>query len=76
MYMLGPFTGGGQVEAIKFFIGKGADPNSIGAFRRTPLYRAAFAGHQDAVQVRTFGRKPAVFTIIPSFFAVATSTWC
>jgi len=29
----------------------GADPNSKGQFGRTPLYRAAFAGHLRAVQV-------------------------
>ena len=29
----------------------GADVNSIGAYGRSPLYRAAFAGHLSAVQV-------------------------
>ena len=29
----------------------GADPNVKGQFGRTPLYRAAFAGHLHAVKV-------------------------
>ena len=29
----------------------GADPNTKGQFGRTPLYRAAFAGHMDTVKV-------------------------
>ena len=44
-------SGGGNVDVIKFLVEKGADPNSRGQFGRTPLYRAAFAGHLDAVQV-------------------------
>ena len=39
------------METIKFLIDRGADPNSQGHFLRTPLYRAAFAGHLDAVEV-------------------------
>ena len=44
-------SGGGHVDTIQFLIDRGGDPNSQGAFKRTPLYRAAFAGHLDAVQV-------------------------
>ena len=44
-------AGGGNVETIKFLIDRGADPNSQGQFLRTPLYRAAFAGHLEAVEV-------------------------
>ena len=44
-------TGGGQVELIEFLIDEGADPNSVGQFGRTPIYRASFAGHVEAVQV-------------------------
>ena len=48
-------SGGGSVDAIKFLLERGADPNTVGRFKRTPLYRAAFAGHLDAVQVRDSG---------------------
>ena len=44
-------VGGGSTEAIQFLIDKGGNLNSIGRFGRSPLYRAAFAGHLDAVQV-------------------------
>jgi ankyrin repeat protein len=30
---------------------RGANPNTQGQFKRTPLYRAAFAGHLEACQV-------------------------
>lgn len=43
--------GGGHMETIKILIERGADPNSRGHFQRTPLYRAAFAGHLEACQV-------------------------
>ena len=42
---------GGSGETIEFLLKKGADVNSRGAFRRTPLYRAAFGGHLNAIQV-------------------------
>ncbi len=45
--------GGGQADAIQLLIEKGAVPNSKGHFDRTPLYRASFAGHLDAVTVRS-----------------------
>ena len=45
------FKGGGNVESIKFLLERGADPNKIGQFLRTPLYRAAFAGHLEACEV-------------------------
>jgi len=41
------FLGGGHVDTVRYFIELGADPNSRGQFNRTPLYRAAFAGHMD-----------------------------
>ena len=34
-----------------FLLSVQANPNSKGQYGRTPLYRAAFAGHQDAVKV-------------------------
>lgn len=37
---------------IRLLIQLGADPNVKGQYGRTPLYRAAFAGHLDAVKVR------------------------
>ena len=42
-------SAGGALEAITFLLEQGADPNTIGHFGRTPLYRAVFAGHVDAV---------------------------
>lgn len=43
-------SGGGSVSTIKMLIEMGANPNSQGQFKRTPLYRAAFAGHLEACQ--------------------------
>ena len=45
--------GGGHTDAIKFLLERGADPNKKGQFMRTPLYRAAFAGHLEACEVKT-----------------------
>eukprot|EP00730_Choanoeca_flexa_P004031 TRINITY_DN11580_c0_g1_i16.p1 TRINITY_DN11580_c0_g1~~TRINITY_DN11580_c0_g1_i16.p1 ORF type:complete len:590 (+),score=130.91 TRINITY_DN11580_c0_g1_i16:38-1771(+) len=39
----------GSIEAINLLLTRGADVNSRGRFDRTPLYRAAFAGHAAAV---------------------------
>lgn len=36
----------------RLLIQLGANPNTKGQYGRTPLYRAAFAGHLDAVKVR------------------------
>jgi len=47
-------SGGGHVEAIKFLLERGADPNKRGQFMRSPLYRAAFAGHLEACEVRMY----------------------
>ena len=44
-------SAGGHADTIELLLGLGANPNSRGQFGRTPLYRAAFAGHLDAVQV-------------------------
>lgn len=41
---------GGACEVIEWLVSQGANPNSIGRYGRTPLYRAAFAGHVEAVQ--------------------------
>ena len=43
---------GGNSNTIQFLIDQGADVNSRGRFNRTPLYRAAFGGHLEAVEVR------------------------
>jgi len=42
---------GGFPEAVKLLLGRRSDPNSRGEFERTPLWRAAYAGHTDTVQV-------------------------
>ena len=44
-------SAGGHADTIKLLLSLGASPNNRGQFGRTPLYRAAFAGHLDAVQV-------------------------
>ena len=41
----------GVSEAISFLVSRGAVPNSKGQYGRTPLYRAAFGGHLEAVKV-------------------------
>ena len=40
---------GGANAAIGYLLNQGADPNTIGHFGRTPLYRAVFAGHVDTI---------------------------
>ena len=35
---------------IEWLVGQGSEPNSIGRYGRSPLYRAAFGGHLPAVQ--------------------------
>ena len=42
----------------RLLLSLGADPNSVGQYGRTPLYRAAFAGHLDAVQVTLYPLAP------------------
>ncbi len=42
---------GGSNEVCKFLLQGGANPNSRGVFGRTPLWRAAFSGHLNCVQV-------------------------
>ncbi|CAL1548532.1 unnamed protein product, partial [Lymnaea stagnalis] len=42
---------GGHAGAIRFLLEQGADPNSVGQFKRTPLYRASFGGHLEAVLI-------------------------
>ncbi|CAF0858054.1 unnamed protein product [Brachionus calyciflorus] len=44
-------SAGGSPEVCKFLLSNNADPNSKGAFGRTPLWRAAFAGHLNCVQI-------------------------
>ena len=44
-------SAGGHPDTITLLLSLGANPNSRGQFGRTPLYRAAFAGHLDAVKV-------------------------
>ncbi len=36
----------------RLLLSLGANPNTKGQFGRTPLYRAAFAGHTEAVKVK------------------------
>ena len=45
-------AGGGHEDTIKMLIQRGANVNSRGRYQRVPLWRAAFGGHLQAVQVR------------------------
>jgi hypothetical protein len=44
-------SAGGSIEVIKFLLKNNANPNSKGAYGRTPLWRSAFAGHLNCVQI-------------------------
>ena len=44
-------SAGGQPDTIRLLFKLGGDPNTKGAYGRTPLYRAAFGGHAEAVKV-------------------------
>ena len=44
-------AGGGHEDTIKMLIQRGANVNSRGRYQRVPLWRAAFGGHLQAVQV-------------------------
>ena len=53
----------GNVEIIRFLLSKSADPNSIGAYNRTPLWRSAFASHLEASQILLEnGADPRLYT--------------
>ena len=41
----------GNTDVIKFLLSKGANPNSLGSFNRSSLWRAAFASHLETSQV-------------------------
>ena len=41
---------GGDMAAVNFLLSRGAYVNARGRFDRSPLYRAAFAGHVDVVR--------------------------
>jgi ankyrin repeat protein len=50
-------SAGGHANTIELLLQKGAVINSRGRYERTPLWRAAFAGHLQAVQVPDFFKK-------------------
>lgn len=60
-------AGGGHVETIMLLIQRGAVLNSRGRYQRVPLWRAAFGGHLQAVQVRhkTFLQQCLLLNIFP-----------
>jgi hypothetical protein len=49
--LLSEASAGGAASTIKFLLRAGANPNSQGEFRRTPLWRAAFLGKLDCIQL-------------------------
>jgi ankyrin repeat protein len=51
-WSLSPSPATPNLPLYRLLIGLGADPNAKGQYGRTPLYRAAFAGHIDAIKVR------------------------
>ena len=48
---VGEAGAGGANESIAYLVKNGANPNHRGQWGRTPLYRAAFAGHPDTVKL-------------------------
>jgi len=42
---------GGCAEAVQLLLERRSDPNSRGEFQRTPLWRSAYAGHEDLISV-------------------------
>ena len=55
---------GGAQESIRYLLEKGADPNSVGHFGRTPLYRAVFGGHLESVIILLEGEYISFITRI------------
>ena len=56
-------SSGGASEVVKFLIVNNSEPNSRGAFSRTPLWRASFGGHLNCVQILLEnGADPRLFT--------------
>lgn len=42
---------GGSSDAVRVLLARRSDPNSRGEFQRTPLWRAAYAGHGEVVSL-------------------------
>mmetsp|Transcript_18153 Transcript_18153/g.31853 ORF Transcript_18153/g.31853 Transcript_18153/m.31853 type:complete len:553 (+) Transcript_18153:30-1688(+) len=56
-------AGGGSRHVAKLMLEIKADPNSRGEFRRTPLWRAAYAGHLEVVhELLEGGGDPRLYT--------------
>ena len=64
------------MDMIKYLLDKGADPNSRGRFLRTPLYRAAFAGHLEATQVSVLITYPVNVHVNFTLKSVRLNNWC
>lgn len=61
------------IMAHRFLIQRGANPNVKGQYGRTPLYRAAFAGHLNAVKVCTYVGSVVVHTKTVHAYDIAFS---
>lgn len=59
-------AGGGHVDTIKMLIQRGANLNSRGRYQRVPLWRAAFGGHIQAVQVWLVDKNKAMGALVIS----------
>jgi len=48
--LLSEAAAGGKFDFVTWLLGEGADPNSLGRYRRTPLWRVAYVGSAESVQ--------------------------
>ena len=48
--LLSEAAAGGATECLKWLLERGAHPNSLGEFARTPIWRSCFLGHADCVR--------------------------
>jgi len=48
--ILSEASAGGHGSMVSLLLAEGANPNSLGRYRRTPLWRAAYAGCAEAIQ--------------------------
>lgn len=49
--LLSEAAGGGAQDVVEMLVSLGCDVNSIGRYRRTPLWRAAYAGRADLIRI-------------------------
>ncbi|CAG9464649.1 unnamed protein product [Pedinophyceae sp. YPF-701] len=47
--LLSEASAGGSLEAVRLLLARGANPNTQGEFKRSPLFRACFMGKTDVI---------------------------